>query len=1578
VLEWLAEYLDAPMARDIALTAPPDLSAEEVGARLAHVLLAAEPGPQTPAGALFQCDARSLGRDGAFWAEAIIAADRVLADTSSGEFTLILFRCSPDFRDGFEKVFKQPSISRPDGPATGLRCVLIDRDSWNLGVIITPSDPERGVALTLRWRLLRGLPPPRDEDRGVAPHPEWPPPYELLCAFPEEPDDSRAAKDSRKPDDVAPARSAPGDRLLTPFEHCVKKHIIRDVMGTEKLGCRVNDTHVRLSSAVHLDRFCEGDILVNSEVHAWRFAFLVLRDLDQRDRLEEASALSFLVAGWSTELLAVRLAELARAVQQRRGRGEPDVDYTIFEPGPRQDGWRLPDEIRYPPPPEPRVAKDDDSPATRAAHFANRRVVALEPTGATMGTLLRMVRRFAADCQLDPAAIEDQYALISLGSAGAANSGNPFWTKPEDQSLSRDAPLLLGDPPPAATLLCSHDGPKIRTFVEDNFTFFYPDQAADLSDPSRPRCQLCFPDRPLDERPLVNADAPMPELTHTLRAQASAKVGPLLRHAVEAQIKTWDESAVSSLIPCLLFGHWERRGRHFDFYIRTEMLAEQAGRDLAQALRDDVVRQRDVPPGLDILVCNRHYRSARFSALVNDVVFGGQAVVIRSTVNEEPRGAFATRFSWLKGLVADFQGRGQPVRCHFVDDAANSGRSFHRAETLMRDLLGDRELRFDWAFFMVDRLSQANEQAGAVDRLGAQNTFQFARLDLPPPHPEGRNGESRHCYGCRRLARTRDLLRQSATVNLARTFQDRLDVRFVLQHVGQDQPTDYQGEWGPSRFVCSQIVSHLLLPRFTQTWPELLRDIVTLMATDYEYRATDHKHRAADPAEARRYFRSYLAALARPTLSTHPGIRRCLLYLCVSILGHWLPDAFGSPSEKAAPTIDPVLRIVGDFTGLEREALYRQVLSHLAEISSTVLIRPELLEALLQFEQAAFGHVSRDGRLTPEEYHIRLIKTVLGGVAGTIRSAWLDRALESKVDAALEAPDQGLGSLWLHLALENNRLHFEAVRRLHRSLQAPLKLSGLADAKLSDDEALHLLAESNADVVPALQDRLISAYERGDDYVLSAFARRLHECGLLVKRPDQSVRMTEAGRSAVLSAVALWDYLEHFDGEKESLRDILLPSLMRWVLGAKAVYILLPVGWGHGVDWTVLAAAGVNTPAQGETARATDAVRDDLARLGASGEWPGWSLEDIGADGNRHARLAWQVEDYRTSAGGTAPAMGPVLVYAEFEGPLDPDVLRRTRLLMMDRQTLAKGPFSRDHHRLHHEVAQESDTARTLTHAKSMTHTTREETTFLWLGASQPRLIPNPRTHPGRAMEWSGAGYRGAALTSLTDTAVARVFSRAVGGTLAGEVGEDAGDPLKLPSQFVLYPRQERLPWWVSVRSSLAAWRDPPPGAADGVVPLGPADRWLYLRGVVDFTDVDMLVTAFLRHCADRAWQDRNSERVHCVLYVGRTAADSLRIAYRLKPQDCRKAAADAGVVSDRGFLWGTKDCRLAENAGSGQTLWTIGALCAALGRPLLDHPEVVTLVRANRQTWKLTDLPLLAPSASGLGRRVEHASDRE
>lgn len=431
---------------------------------------------------------------------------------------------------------------------------------------------------------------------------------------------------------------------MTLFEKNVRQTLEADIQKYS-LGCKINDTHMRIGSKLHITSFFEAELLFHNNYYISRFAELILKRLPVDDSRKT------ILVGYETysELL------LYKIVTKLQGRCRNDgkscqVSYMIYEQ--RTGGtFRYMDDECLDGPEELQFAIIIPINSTLTTHNKVRSALAeeLEEKGIMGGDSLKVIAN---------------YALILVRSS-AENKRDEleekFWDEIGGKTIR--------------TSLIPQGEPDVEYFVCVNTKWYSP-----------LKCPVCFPKKYVDEKPLIETDrasiVPVQMLGMTEPDPISHK---------KKEIDRDNLKRVKALKSSLIYKHVIRNGNHYLYYFCLEKYFIQEQQGIKEWLKSERKKRKEIPNGIvyDIIVSPLHYSNAGFLAEVNHYLFDDAALVLNFEVEKEFRENVKTKYSNIIGLYYNLLqiGRKAKIHFHFVDDTIVSAKTFTRARTLFQSLI---------------------------------------------------------------------------------------------------------------------------------------------------------------------------------------------------------------------------------------------------------------------------------------------------------------------------------------------------------------------------------------------------------------------------------------------------------------------------------------------------------------------------------------------------------------------------------------------------------------------------------------------------------------------------------------------------------------------------------------------------------------------------------------------------------------------------------------------------------------------------------------------------------------------------
>ena len=741
-----------------------------------------------------------------------------------------------------------------------------------------------------------------------------------------------------------------GGKSQTLFEHyteCVLKNNIQK----SEFGSQLEHTHMRLGSTIHINRFYEAEILFGNKLFVSRFALLLVKDM-QKD-LDAISKLTLYGYGTYSESVLVQMIAMIHCLYPENRK---DVDYIILEREEERRGFLHKDRIRY--------NQAFMSPKERIEYFKDRKIAIVVLINSTLKTHMRLISLFKEENNIDKDEWQwliRNYAVILVGN----DNTNTYWELEENNTVSSKENII----------------PLPQYFIQVD---------ADYQEPLD--CDQCFPVNPMSEIPLVEVNA-----ASTIPNQAFGlfKNNPVEKFALNYEMIKNAEDYLACFKEEFIYGHVQRSENHFLYYFKTENICIKQKDKIKETLcewKSKLKKRNELQ--YNIIVSPMHFSNAGFVELVNGVVFEGNAILLRIDFDKEYRCNAYTKYSYLRNYIEQLNiiSPNGSVHVHFVDDAIISGRTFHRAKSLMNSILdlGSRESNFieisifDKVFVLVDRNSTESRNQ-YVDNVQT-DFYAFRTVNISSLRNYGDS-----CVYCN-LKKEADLLFDTASTKSIADYWRHCAKKFQLypleQYINEYEQPDYEKQF--RRLFCTHMAQYVLRENYHGNEKEnAIYLILYLINTDYDLRKEDRYE----------YFLSYLKCISRPFLVFNKAVKEAifdiLLLLIDSIVcGKKLNKAIGEietdkpylAERKIKMQLNKIDRNIlwaEDRSVEDKGNLVKLLMKQLTELKSNYIIRPEKMDAIFAFMD------DKDAEEF-EKYYMTLIDRLVGASSDTNKSVWLD------------------------------------------------------------------------------------------------------------------------------------------------------------------------------------------------------------------------------------------------------------------------------------------------------------------------------------------------------------------------------------------------------------------------------------------------------------------------------------------------------------------------------------------------------------------------------------------------------------
>lgn len=740
----------------------------------------------------------------------------------------------------------------------------------------------------------------------------------------------------------------------TIFEHYTAV-ILNQSIQTPDFGCKLEHTHMRLGSTIHIDEFYEAEILFENKLFVSRFALLLVKDM--KDRLQGVGKLTLYGYGTYSETVLVQMIDMIHGLYPE----EIDADYIILEREEEKRGFLHKDRIRY-----NRLFQSEED---RINYFKDRKVATIVLINSTLKTHLRLISLFKEENrkdELDESWLLCNYAVLLIGNA----QENRYWTL-EDKKVK----LVNGTINPTPTY-----------FVHAH---------ANYQEPSE--CVYCFPENPLAEIPLIEVNA-----ASTIPNQGFGIIKEVKDLKLNYQRIKEEEDKFKCLKDKFIYGHIQRNENHFLYYFKTEhlwMCEKEKIRDSLHIWRQGWKREERLQ--YNIIVAPMHFSNAGFVELVNQEVFGGNAILLRIDFDKEYRCNAYTKFSYLRNYAEQLYKKDKRgmIRVHFVDDAIISGRTYHRAKSLVESVLGmDRNLNkieikvFDKVFVIVDRNSMHSRRQYVKNC--DTDFYTFIHINISSLRNYGDS-----CIFCN-LKNEAELLYSTASTKQIAEYWMHCIQKFKLYQLEEYNHKPLKdSDRAFRRLFCTHMAQSVLEEKnHGNDREQTIYLILRLLCKDYEGR---REEKSKDRYE---YFLSYLKCISRPFLVFRRAVKEAifdilLLFIEAVIQEKSLRDVIKTvEGEKTYLKqrrlillfnwIDKNILNDTELTKKDKRDLVRLLMKQLTELKSNYIIRPDKMEVIFRFMEEAG---TEKGEF--EVYYMTLIDRLVSSSSDTNKSIWLDHQI---------------------------------------------------------------------------------------------------------------------------------------------------------------------------------------------------------------------------------------------------------------------------------------------------------------------------------------------------------------------------------------------------------------------------------------------------------------------------------------------------------------------------------------------------------------------------------------------------------
>lgn len=532
------------------------------------------------------------------------------------------------------------------------------------------------------------------------------------------------------------------DEEKTIFENIVEK-VLQRPMADRELGCLIDNTHIQLASKVHVSKFYNGQVLFLNNYFTNYFSYLVVKKVSKVIQEKQDDLRNIVFVGYEgySEMLLVETSELLKSyIEEKNLESSYEVlPYIVGEATGRGLIFRSDD-----------GCFDKENVINWQLYKENSQFIFIVPISSTLSVFEKVQIELEKNLGIvmNSENIIASYALIV--------SRDIYKEKKNERENNVILNCYMTDV--EREYWKEKSDHKILTKNREIYVDYFIEVCGMWSKASK--CQCCFPQRSICEKPLIKTDitglAPQTQL------------GQKRKWKQENSISRENLKRVKSLSEVLTYNHIERGGNHYLYYFDTVTFFYKNRDQITGWLKNISIEEEGNKRKYSFIVSPLHGTNAGFTEEVNKVLFNNTAHIIRLDFCKTYRSNFMQQFSYLKILYQNIMqsslrdGWKTEINFYFVDDEVVSGKTLIRARSLVEGLFEDYTKVdyiavncFKRIFVLINRLSDASKH-NYIDNIDDYKSYVNFNVSTIQNHDD-------FCFMCKLVDRAKRYKYMSAT-----------------------------------------------------------------------------------------------------------------------------------------------------------------------------------------------------------------------------------------------------------------------------------------------------------------------------------------------------------------------------------------------------------------------------------------------------------------------------------------------------------------------------------------------------------------------------------------------------------------------------------------------------------------------------------------------------------------------------------------------------------------------------------------------------------------------------------------------
>ncbi len=529
----------------------------------------------------------------------------------------------------------------------------------------------------------------------------------------------------------------------------LKDSILEDLQNTS-YGICVQNTHFRLSSRIHLNKFYEAELLFHDYGNIYRFAHIIASEIIRRDSVVEDNDRIILLGyeKYSVSLL-IQIKKILET-EMKLLRIETAVVYDSSYEGKPNLELFFGDEF---------------------LSCNNLKIITILPVGSTLSTIYKIHNvtrnRLKNKILINNEMFVKNYCIILVGNTGNNSDEirNRFW----DGNVNLETQEVT---------VCeekhSSFRPKVKYLIMAEAEWYDPEE-----------CKLCKIQkgtiRPIFD---VKKSELLPNAIFLMKDKRTGTFNDFFNGKTNTDIQNKKEEnrkKIQSLYGKVVYSHTFNENDHFQFYIDFNKFYLENEREIISWLDDVNQIENDA---INIIISPQKIENSNFVNAVLDKIFHGGAFFLHFDIQDAYKEEVRTKFNYISEYIQNLMADRMKtkLKIHFVDNSIISGNLINRAWQLIRMLLTQANMDidmpngFDKVILLINRSSYDTIQS----YVPVQDSL-IAYMHLAVP---SYNMERDTCPACSLATKYKLLKKRSSTEYLSSEFM-RLEKKHKKQLISK-------------------------------------------------------------------------------------------------------------------------------------------------------------------------------------------------------------------------------------------------------------------------------------------------------------------------------------------------------------------------------------------------------------------------------------------------------------------------------------------------------------------------------------------------------------------------------------------------------------------------------------------------------------------------------------------------------------------------------------------------------------------------------------------------------------------------